>query len=169
MFGVGAHLLAVGQQHRVAAFVRQRHGVGVRGYARQPRRLAEEFFQRALKRRPRIGDLVFREIQANVSPLARNGTMAEYDIVMTNDEYVAVIEVKHKLHKNDVVKVRDALVPSVRHMLPELSDKVLVLGVAGMMADAVAVALAHKCGYAVLLPDGQKVRADTEHLRCIPA
>ena len=138
-------------------------------YDQSQGRLAEEFFQRALERRPRIGDLVFRKVYGNVSPLGKNGARAEYDIVMTSDEYVAVIEVKHKLHRNDVVKVRDALVPSVRHMLPELSDKVLAPGVAGMMADADAVDLAHECGYAVLLPDGQKVRADTEHLRCIPA
>ena len=36
-------------------------------------------------------------------------------------------------------------------------------------ADKDAVALAHKCGYAMPCPDGQKVRADTAVLRYIPS
>jgi len=60
------------------------------------------------------------------------------------------------------------LEPNFRCLLRQLSDKTLVPVVAGMTADSDAIALAHECGYAVLLPDGQKIREDTTHLRYIP-
>jgi len=130
---------------------------------------AEEFIYDALRETPRIGDLEFECLYMNFkSTSARSKKSAEYDLVMTNGEFAAIVEIKHKLHRNDVEKVRTVLEPNFRYLLRQLSDKTLVPVVAGMTADPDAIALAHECGYAVLLPDGQKIRADTTHLRYIP-
>jgi len=128
---------------------------------------AEEFIYEALRKTPRIGDLEFDFLYMNFKSTHREKS-AEYDLVMTNGEFAAIVEIKHKLHRNDVEKMRAVLLPNFRYLLHQLSDKTLVPVVAGMTADPDAIALAHECGYAVLLPDGQKIREDTTHLRYIP-
>lgn len=87
---------------------------------------------------------------------------------MTNGEFVDVVEVKHNLRESDVEKMREVLAPNFRFLFRELSDKILVPTVEGITADSNAVTLAHECGYALLLPDGQKVREDARYLHCIP-
>lgn len=49
------------------------------------------------------------------------------------------------------------------------NDKFLVPAMACMSAAAGAVAMARKCGYAVMRPNGRQIRVDTKHLRCIPS
>ncbi len=132
-------------------------------------RVAEEFYHQALLEAPRLGDAEFGHVRSNVGAARPDGKHAEYDLLLLNGEMVAVIEVKHKLRREDVEKMRDVTLPNFRSFLCEYNDKTLVPAVAGMTADQDAVALAHECGYAVLLPDGQKVRADVEHLRYIPS
>lgn len=132
-------------------------------------RLVEEFYYQALLKAPYLGDVKFVQVRRNVEATYHDGEHAEYDLLLLNGEVVAVIEVKHRLRRDDVRKMRDVTLPKFRYFLPEHNDKMLAPAVACMTADRGAVALAHECGYAVLLPDGQKVRADTEYLRCIPS
>ena len=130
-------------------------------------RLAEDFFYEALSKTRHIGHLKFPDIRPNVK-VDRDDGRAEYDLVMNNGRYVAIVEVKLRLRKTDVEKVNKTLMPNAKRLLPEVRGRILVPVVAGMTADADAVALAHKYGYVVLSPDGQKVRTDMEYLRCIP-
>ena len=130
-------------------------------------RVAEEFFYDALIKEPRLGDIEFSDVQTNVKPPHR-GDHAEYDLLLLNGEMVAVIEVKHKLRRDDVERMRDVTLPSFRRFLPEHDDKELAPGVACITADEGALALARKCGYAVLLPNGRQVQADISSLRILP-
>lgn len=116
-------------------------------------RIAEEFFYLALRRAPHIGSLEFDDIRANVTA-GRRGKSAEYDILMANGEFVAIVEVKRNLRESGVEKMREVLVPNFRFLFRELSDKILVPTVSGITANSNAVTLAHECGYALLLPDG---------------
>lgn len=93
-------------------------------------RIAEEFFYRALRRAPRIGSLDFDDIRANVTA-GRRGKSAEYDILMTNGEFVAVVEVKRNLRKSDVEKMREVLVLNFCFLFRELSGEILVPTVGG--------------------------------------
>ena len=130
-------------------------------------RITEEFFYCALRRAPRIGSLDFDDIRANFMA-GRRGKSAECDILMTNGEFVAVVEVEHNLRESDVEKMREVLVLNFSLFLfRELSDKILVPTVVDITADSNAVTLAHEYGYA-FLPDEQKVREDARYLRCIP-
>ncbi len=130
-------------------------------------RLAEDFFYEALRKNRWIGGMHFGEIRPNVI-VDRRGRRAEYDLVMHNGKYVAVVEIKLRLRKTDVEKVHKTLLPNAMRRLPELRGRILVPVVAGMTVDDDAVALAHEYGYVVLSPDGQKVRTDMEYLRYIP-
>ncbi len=131
--------------------------------------LIEEFYYQAFCKAPRLGDVKFGGVRANIEATHRNGKSAKYDLLLLNDEMVAVIEIEIKLRREDVERMRDVTLPNFRRFLWEHNNKTLVPAVAGMTADQDAVALAHECGYAVLLPDGQKVRADIGHLRYIPS
>lgn len=138
----------------------------VGGMSQTQGRVTEEFFYQALSKAPWIGGLKFGYVRANVKSTHR-GEQAEYDLLMMNGEVVAVIEVKHKLRRTDVERMRDVTLPGFRRFLPEYNDKKLAPAVACMTADDDALALAHKCGYAVLAPSGRKVCADTSHLRLL--
>lgn len=130
-------------------------------------RVAEEFFHAALLEAPCLGGMEFGHAFPNVK-VTHSGESAEYDLLLMNGEFVAVIEIKHRLRRGDVERMRKVTLPKFRYFLPGYKDKTLAPAMAAMTADEDAVALAHKCGYAVLRPDGQKVRADLEHLRYIP-
>ena len=139
----------------------------VGGMGQTQGRVTEEFFYDALRKTRRLGDIKFDYVYPNVKGFQRNDH-AEYDLLLLNDEMVAVIEVKHKLRRDDVERMRDVTLPGFRYFLPDYKDKTLAPGMACMTADEDAIALAHKCGYAVLLPNGRQVRADVSHLRCLP-
>jgi hypothetical protein len=46
----------------------------------------------------------FNKIEKNVKPVGKK-LQDEYDVVMYNDSYVAIVESKFKAHKNDIPKV----------------------------------------------------------------
>ena len=139
----------------------------VGGMGQTQGRVTEEFFYDALSKTLCLGDIEFSHVYLNVKAFHRS-ERAEYDLLLLNGEMVAVIEVKHKLRRDDVERMRDVTLPGFRHFLPAYKDKTLAPGLACMTADEDALALAHKCGYAVLLPNGRQVRADVSHLRCLP-
>ena len=129
-------------------------------------RITEEFFYTALRDELRIGALKFDEIYPNFEA-KRDGRRTEYDLLLTNGELLAVVEVKHNLRLDDVEDMRKIRAPHARHYLRRFSDKKMLFVMAYMTADIQAVALAHECGYATLSPDGQKARADISCVRYV--
>ncbi len=130
-------------------------------------RIAEEFFYAALREERRIGALKFDDIYLNFEA-KRDGRRTEYDLLLTNGELVAVVEVKHNLRLDNVEDMRKIRAPHARYYLRRFSDKKMLFVMAYMTADTQAVALAHECGYATLSPDGQKARADISCVRYVP-
>ncbi len=158
------------QQHKQEA-VRQKEWEALKkmvgGIGETQGQIAEDFFYQALLKARGIGGIPFEDIRSNVR-VRRRDKRAEYDLVMENGKFVAIVEIKQRLRETDVEKVHAVLMPNARYLLRELHGKTLVPVVAGMTVDEGAVALAHNYGYAVLTPNGQQVRTDTTHLRCIP-
>ena len=129
-------------------------------------RLAQEFFYDALYEDRRIGALKFDKIYEDFEA-KRDGRRTEYDLLLTNDELVAVVEVRHNLFCDNVEVMRKIRAPNARYYLRRFSDKKMLFVMAYMTASAGAVPLAHECGYATLLADGQKVRADVSCVRYV--
>ncbi len=129
-------------------------------------RITEEFFYKALREERRIGVLKFDDIYLNFEA-KRDGRRTEYDLLLTNGELVAVVEVKHNLRLDNVEDMRKIRAPHARYYLRRFSDKKMLFVMAYMTADTQAVALAHECGYATLSPDGQKARADISCVRYV--
>ena len=72
----------------------------------------------------------FDRIEKNVKPTSKN-LQDEYDIVMYNGSYVAIIEVKYKAHENDVPKVLKKA-ETFKILCPDYKDSKIYLGLASM-------------------------------------
>ena len=127
----------------------------------------EAFFLQALDKDRRLGDLEFDYVRPNVKAFDR-GQEVEFDILMIGDEAIAVIEVTHKLRREDVERMHKWTLPSFRRLMREYDDKMLVPAMACIIAQRNALELAYEYGYAVLRPGGQRVHADVSHLHCLP-
>ena len=66
--------------------------------------VAEEFFFQSLIKDNRLGKIRFDDVVKNMEK-HRGQIQEEYDLVMTNGDVIAVVEVKYKAHKNDLDKL----------------------------------------------------------------
>lgn len=66
--------------------------------------VAEEFFFHSLMKDCRLGNIHFDDVGMNASK-HRGQIQEQYDIMLTNGDAVAVIEVKYKAHQNDLDKL----------------------------------------------------------------
>ena len=66
--------------------------------------VAEEFFFNSLANDAHLGSVHFDDITKNQHK-QRGKFQEEYDIVMTNGEAVGIVEVKYKVHENDLKKL----------------------------------------------------------------
>jgi len=67
--------------------------------------LVEEFFYQSLIKKNCIGKLCFDDIAQNMKK-HRGKIQEEYDIILTNGNSIAIIEVKQKTHINDLVALK---------------------------------------------------------------
>lgn len=66
--------------------------------------VAEEFFFQSLIKDNRLGSIRFDDVVKNMEK-HRGKIQEEYDLVMTNGDALAVVEVKYKAHHNDLDKL----------------------------------------------------------------
>ncbi|MCF8304253.1 MAG: hypothetical protein K9I94_13335 [Bacteroidales bacterium] len=81
----------------------------------------------------------------------------EYDIVLHNSEVIVVIEVKYKVHPDDVEDFINRKLPNFKPLFKEYSDKELIGGMAGMSIPKASYELAAKHGLLVLTQTGENI------------
>ena len=96
-----------------------------------------------------IAGVTFDEIYPN-NQKERKGHNIELDALLVNGDSVAILEVKKKLHLNDVLKVRDSLIGRFRNLYPEHQAKRLMVLVAGESVNNDAATAALEAGFVVL-------------------
>ncbi len=116
--------------------------------------VAEDFFYRGLESRKRLGGVKFDDINHKVKDLKKN----EYDIVLTNGKSVAVIEVKHKLHPNDVQKFVAKTIPAFTKAFNPFGQYEVLAGVAGLCVPDDSLKLATDNGLFVLSQSGRDMK-----------
>ena len=127
------------------------------GFINNQGKQAEEFFIEALRKLElKVADLEFDDITANVSRQRRDGGI-ELDALLTNGELVAFLEVKTRLHRNDIEDIYHRRIPAFRKFMREFHDKALVVLVAGHSVNADALKRAQDYGFICLKPDHQKL------------
>ncbi|MBS3769323.1 MAG: hypothetical protein KGY69_03660 [Bacteroidales bacterium] len=125
------------------------------GVSENSKDVAEEFFRRGLETRNSLFGIEYSE----VDHLARTSKklQGEYDIVLHNKAYIIVIEVKYKLHPDDVLDFINRKLVHFRLLFHEYADKKIIGAVAGMSVPSDSFELAAKHGLLVLTQSGDNM------------
>ena len=107
-----------------------------------------------------VAGVKFYEIHSNVRKKL-GGKNIELDALLINGDSIAIMEVKKKLHLNDVVKVRDNLIGRFRYLFPEHQTKRLLVLVAGEIINADAKDQALEAGFVVLSFKARELQMQT--------
>jgi hypothetical protein len=118
--------------------------------------VTEDFFKAALKNTKNIAGInyTYRGTLYKENGIVRG----QYDIVLFGKDAIIVVEVKHKLHPDDVDDFHERRLPKFKNLFPEYNDKKLVGALAGMTIDKEAAKKALALGYLLLTQAGQKLK-----------
>jgi hypothetical protein len=125
------------------------------GVSENSKDVAEEFFRRGLEARNSLFGIEYTE----VDHLARTSKklQGEYDIVLHNKAYIIVIEVKYKLHPDDVMDFINRKLVHFKPLFREYADKKIIGAVAGMSVPSDSYELAAKYGLLILTQSGDNM------------
>lgn len=125
--------------------------------------VAEEFFYYALEKKKKLGSIKFDSIQFNVrAPHPK--VQDEFDIVMVNGNAVAIIEIKHKVHPSDIVKLKTKKLENFKAIFPQYADYTFYLGIGGLSVPAEIEEMAVSEGMAVLRQKGEVAEINDKKL-----
>ena len=125
------------------------------GVSENSKDVAEEFFRRGLEAQSSLFGIEYTE----VDHLARASKklQGEYDIVLHNGEYSIIIEVKYKLHPDDVIDFVNRKLVNFKPLFYEYASKRLIGAVAGMSVPPDSYELAARLGLLVLTRSGENL------------
>jgi len=141
----------------------------VGGWSNSHGDFAEEYFFNSFENKQQnfFGEH-FNEIEKNVKPVKQIGKKEylkdEYDIVMYNDSYVAIVETKFKVRSNDIPKVLKKA-ETFRILCPDFIDYKIYLGLASL---SFFPELEQECinqGIAIIKQVGDSVVINDAHLK----
>ena len=134
------------------------------GWANNHGSFAEEYFFNSFESDQKnfFGEH-FNEIMKNVKPKGKN-LQDEYDIVMYNDFYVAIVETKFKAHKSNIPKVLNKA-ETFRILCPDYKDFKIYLGLASLSFNDDTEQECIEQGIAVIKQIGDAVVINDAHLK----
>ena len=106
----------------------------------------------------------FYDIDKNLKPPKKNNIKDEYDIVMYNDSYIAIVESKFKAHLNDIPDVIKKA-ETFRILCPDYKDYKIYLGLASMSFYDELEEECIKNGIAIIKQVGDTVVINDAHLK----
>lgn len=125
--------------------------------------VAEEFFYYAMLESKKLGGIQFDEISLNVN--GRNKQAHdEFDIVLYNGNSIGLIEVKHKVHPDDIEKLKTKKIENFKKLFPDYADCKFYLGIGGMSIPQEIAQLARQNGMAVLRQKGEVMSMEDDAL-----
>jgi len=125
--------------------------------------VAEEFFFQSLIKDNHLGGIHFDDVVKNMEK-HRGQIQEEYDLVMTNGDAIAVVEVKYKAHTNDLDKL-DRKMKHFKLLFPIYKAFKQYGAIAAFHINDDAKEEALRRGYFVLQRSGDLVHTESsEHL-----
>ena len=121
-------------------------------YTKAVANIAEEYFYRALKKHPSLHNIHFDKVLKN-----KIYDNKEYDIIMINELYLAVVSIKKTLRKNHLIKLRNKDLPDFRKFCNDYIpyQKCQLIGVgAGLSYEKEVLAMANDLDILVLTQSG---------------
>jgi len=117
---------------------------------------AEEFFYRSLLDNAYLGDMHFDTIYRNL-PSHKGKLQDEFDVVLVNDNSVAIVEIKQKAHPNLINDMLERKLPNFRTLFPYHQEQKLYGVIASMVSNDTLVEKAREAGLFFLTQKGQHV------------
>ena len=131
--------------------------------------MAEEYFQSAFTKDPRLNGEVYDEIDFNLKLGLKKGQVGnEYDIVMANGKSVAIIEIKYHLKKDDVkeeLSKISAMLETFKAFYPEYANHKFYLGIASLSFRKNIEKILQEKGIAVIKQVGDKMVINSDNLK----
>jgi hypothetical protein len=125
--------------------------------------VAEAFFFNSLVDDAHLGAIHFDDIATNMKK-HRGKIQEEYDLVMTNGDAIGIVEVKYKVHENDLNKL-DRKMRNFKALFPVYENYKLYGAIASFHINDDAKKDALERGFFVLQRKGEVVQTDcSEHL-----
>jgi len=125
------------------------------GASENSREMAEEFFKRGLEARDSIFGIQYEQVDR--LERKRKSLQGEYDIVLHNGEHAIVIEVKFKLHPDDVDDFIERKLPKFKPLFKEYAHKKVIGAVAALTIPKESYEKAKKYGLLVLSQAGENI------------
>ena len=133
--------------------------------------MAEEYFQSAFTKDPRLNGEIFDEIDFNLKLGLKKGQVGnEYDIVMVNGRSVAIIEIKYhfEIEKKKIKEVLSDIfnkVETFKTFYPEYKNYNFYLGIASLSFRKNIEKILQERGIAVIKQVGDKMVINSESLK----
>ncbi len=125
---------------------------------------AEEYFYNSLSEKMVLNNIKYDAIDRN-KRRHKGDVQGEFDIVLSNGEYLSIIETKQKVAESDVEKLRGKKVKNFRYLYPLYKNHKIFLGVAGMIVPSKVEALAKSYGFMVIKQKGDTIEVISEDLQ----
>ncbi len=127
--------------------------------------IAEEYFYNSINHTMKLGDIPFDFVYRNLSKhIKKSNIQGEYDMILVNGSSVAIIETKYKMHQNDVLKVKEKLIPKFKKLFPEYKDYKLFAGIASFHINTEAKELAKELGFYILEKVGNVLQTNDQNI-----
>ncbi|MCS6823712.1 MAG: hypothetical protein NZ529_05400 [Cytophagaceae bacterium] len=124
----------------------------------------EDLFFNTFKKKPVLAGTHYDEVLRHVCK--RSGNLQdEFDMLLINGDSVALIEIKHRVHPNDVDVLINKKLKNFRELYPVYKGHKVYLGLAGMSFPEVAEEKAKEAGIAILRQVGEVAEVDAENLK----
>ena len=141
----------------------ERIGINLGNIGKNQGDVAEEFFFQSLIKDNHLGKIHFDDVVKNMEK-HRGQIQEEYDLVMTNGDAIAVIEVKYKAHTNDLDKL-DRKMKHFKKLFPIYQNYKQYGAIASFHINDEAKKEALSRGYFVLQRSGDLVHTESgDHL-----
>lgn len=127
--------------------------------------IAEDFFFNGLEKKKRIGAMIFDFIDRNVKRKYKK-LEGEYDIILTNSDTIAIVEVKYKFHPDDVNDLYNRKIPNFRKLFPIYKDFKIYGAIAGLCMPDDTKKSAIEKGFFVLTQSGDNIMLLNEKVKC---
>jgi len=130
---------------------------------------AEEFFYNSLKETMRFAGVRFDVISDKFGGRRilpdKTEIKAQFDIVLHNGKFIALIEAKYKANLKDVKEMVEKKVPNFRLLYPEYTKHKLYLGIGSLVLKDRVIQEAKKFGIGLMMQRGDAVEYKTDWVR----
>jgi hypothetical protein len=132
-------------------------------------RFAEEYFYSSLEKKMEFAGVHFDSISNKFGYMKKlpNGERLEdqFDIVMINDNAVALIEVKYSADSDYPKKMIEKKIPNFKTLFPDYADYKVYLGIGSLSFDDYVVGKAKEYGIGLLKQVGETIEYETKWVR----